>query len=37
MDQETPRRRRRLSAEDKWQIFTMAYANSHLASRTATC
>ncbi|HYN37284.1 MAG TPA: hypothetical protein VEV82_09960 [Actinomycetota bacterium] len=26
MEQETPRRRRRLSAEDKWQIFTEASA-----------
>ncbi len=24
MDEETPRRRRRLSAEDKWKIFTEA-------------
>ncbi len=26
MEQETPRRKRRLSAEDKWQIFTEASA-----------
>jgi len=26
MEQEMPRRRRRLSAEDKWQIFTEASA-----------
>jgi transposase-like protein len=26
MEEETPRRRRRLSAEDKWQIFTEASA-----------
>ena len=26
MNEETPRRRRRLSAEDKWQIFTEASA-----------